>query len=43
MIIFRTYGTFAAVLKGLRIAGDSSVPGLKHIRREFVTTQYCEP
>lgn len=36
--VYRTYGTFAVVLKGLRAAEESLTPGLEDSMREVVTT-----
>ncbi len=43
VIIYRTYGTFAAVLKGLRVAQGSLAPGLEHNMGEIVTTILVSP
>lgn len=43
LIIYGTYGTFAAVVKGLRVAEDSTVPGLEAVVRDIVTTNFVIP
>lgn len=41
LIIIGTYTTFAGVTRGLRVAEDSSMPGLDDVIRRIVTSNYA--
>ena len=43
LIIQGTYCTFAGVVRGLRVAEDSTAPGLIDVVREIVTVNFVQP
>lgn len=43
LIIHGTYCTFAGVVRGLRVAEDSTAPGLVDVVRQIVTVNFVQP